>query len=205
MVANAFSRTGRIDETLGGFLSSLVHYGLIALVIITTLGIFGVPTTSFAAIIGAAGLAIGLALLSVALNGYPFGFMTIVGAMGLVGVAINDSIVVLAALRASDGARRGELDTTLRVVSRASRHIVSTTLTTAAGFTPLILAGGGFWPPVAVAIGGGVAGATLVALTLVPTLHLWISRREVRRRARREARGAAPVVHSPPEPVDQRR
>ena len=58
----AMGRTGKIDETLGGFLSSLIHYGLIALVIITTLGIFGVPTTSFAAIIGAAGLAIGLAL-----------------------------------------------------------------------------------------------------------------------------------------------
>lgn len=62
IAAAAMSRSGRIDETLSGFLSSLVHYGLIALVIITTLGIFGVPTTSFAAIIGAAGLAIGLAL-----------------------------------------------------------------------------------------------------------------------------------------------
>lgn len=62
IVAAAMSRSGRVDATLSGFLSSLVHYGLIALVLITTLGIFGVPTTSFAAIIGAAGLAIGLAL-----------------------------------------------------------------------------------------------------------------------------------------------
>ncbi|MAW81682.1 MAG: mechanosensitive ion channel protein MscS [Parvularcula sp.] len=62
VAAAAMSRSGRIDETLSGFLSSLLHYGLIALVLITTLGIFGVPTTSFAAIIGAAGLAIGLAL-----------------------------------------------------------------------------------------------------------------------------------------------
>ncbi len=62
ITGKAMTRTGRIDETLAGFLSSLIHYGLIALVLITTLGIFGVPTTSFAAIIGAAGLAIGLAL-----------------------------------------------------------------------------------------------------------------------------------------------
>ena len=62
LVAKAMNRSGRMDETLTGFLSSLVHYGLIALVVITTLGIFGVPTTSFAAIIGAAGLAVGLAL-----------------------------------------------------------------------------------------------------------------------------------------------
>jgi small conductance mechanosensitive channel len=58
----AMARTGKIDDTLGGFLSSLIYYGAIALVIITTLGIFGVPTTSFAALIGAAGLAIGLSL-----------------------------------------------------------------------------------------------------------------------------------------------
>ncbi len=62
IVRKAMLRSPRVDETLSGFLSSLVYYGLIALVIITTLGVFGVPTTSFAAIIGAAGLAIGLAL-----------------------------------------------------------------------------------------------------------------------------------------------
>lgn len=62
VAAASMARTGRVDATLGGFLSSLIHYGLIALVLITTLGIFGVPTTSFAALIGAAGLAIGLAL-----------------------------------------------------------------------------------------------------------------------------------------------
>ncbi len=62
IVSAAMSKSGRIDATLSGFLSSLVHYGLIALVIITTLGVFGVPTTSFAAVIGAAGLAIGLSL-----------------------------------------------------------------------------------------------------------------------------------------------
>ena len=62
LVRQAMMRSDRLDPTLSGFLSSLVYYGLVALVVITTLGIFGVPTTSFAAIIGAAGLAIGLAL-----------------------------------------------------------------------------------------------------------------------------------------------
>lgn len=61
-VSRAMARTGRIDDTLRTFLASLIHYGLIGLVIISALGLFGVPTTSFAAVIGAAGLAIGLAL-----------------------------------------------------------------------------------------------------------------------------------------------
>ncbi len=62
LAKRAMKRSARIDDTLSGFLSSLIYYGLVALVVITTLGVFGVPTTSFAAVIGAAGLAIGLAL-----------------------------------------------------------------------------------------------------------------------------------------------
>ncbi|MBP1838343.1 mechanosensitive ion channel family protein [Formosa algae] len=50
------------EDSLQGFLSSLISWGLKILLIITLLGTLGVPTTSFAAIIGAAGLAIGLAL-----------------------------------------------------------------------------------------------------------------------------------------------
>ncbi|MDG1491677.1 MAG: MMPL family transporter, partial [Planctomycetota bacterium] len=55
---------------------------------------------------------------------------------------------------------------------------------------PLILAGGGFWPPLAVAIAGGVAGATLIAVTLVPAAHLLIARSMVRAGLRAESRRA---------------
>jgi small conductance mechanosensitive channel len=50
------------DVTLVKFLGDLIYFGLLVLVIIAALGTLGVNTTSFAAIIGAAGLAIGLAL-----------------------------------------------------------------------------------------------------------------------------------------------
>jgi len=50
------------DQTLVKFLGDLVYFGLLVLVIIAALGTLGVNTTSFAAIIGAAGLAVGLAL-----------------------------------------------------------------------------------------------------------------------------------------------
>jgi hypothetical protein len=47
----------------------------------------------------------------------------------------------------------------------SSGHIVSTTITTVGGFLPLILAGGGFWPPFAMAVAGGVALSTIVIST----------------------------------------
>ena len=50
------------DETLASFLSSLVKYLVIAITVIAVLGKFGVETTSLVAVLGAAGLAVGLAL-----------------------------------------------------------------------------------------------------------------------------------------------
>ena len=52
----------KVDSTLAQFLANLAYYALATLVVIAALGKLGVQTNSFVAIIGAAGLAIGLAL-----------------------------------------------------------------------------------------------------------------------------------------------
>lgn len=52
----------KIEPSLIGFVTALVHAALVAFVIIAALGKVGIQTTSFVAILGAAGLAIGLAL-----------------------------------------------------------------------------------------------------------------------------------------------
>lgn len=52
----------KVDRGLVGFIKSIVGVGLKVLLVITALGQLGVATTSFVAIIGAAGLAVGLAL-----------------------------------------------------------------------------------------------------------------------------------------------
>ena len=51
----------KIDETLARFLSKLVRWVVLLLVVLGCLSVFGVETTSFAAVIGSAGIAIGLA------------------------------------------------------------------------------------------------------------------------------------------------
>jgi small conductance mechanosensitive channel len=64
--ATKWSRSGMdragIDATLSRFLGNLVYILLIALVILTALSTLGINTTNFLAIVGAAGLAVGLAL-----------------------------------------------------------------------------------------------------------------------------------------------
>ena len=51
-----------VEPTLIGFCANLVYIGLLAIVVIAALDKFGVPTISFVGVVGAAGLAIGLAL-----------------------------------------------------------------------------------------------------------------------------------------------
>lgn len=50
------------DATLIPFVSSVAYYLVVAFVVIAVIGIFGIPTASFAAVLGAEGPAIGLAL-----------------------------------------------------------------------------------------------------------------------------------------------
>lgn len=61
MVTNAMKRRG-IEVSLQSFLGSLVSGGLKVLLLITVAGMLGIQTTSFVAVVGALGLAVGLAL-----------------------------------------------------------------------------------------------------------------------------------------------
>ncbi len=55
-------RRGKVDESLIGFTEGIVKGGIMVFAVIAALSKFGVQTTSFIAVIGAAGLAVGLAL-----------------------------------------------------------------------------------------------------------------------------------------------
>jgi small conductance mechanosensitive channel len=65
-----------IDALLASFTSNIAYIALVAFVIIAALGQLGIQTTSFIAIIGAAGLAIGLSLQS-SLSNFASGVMII--------------------------------------------------------------------------------------------------------------------------------
>ncbi len=62
LVAKGLKKTNRIDATLISFFSSAAKYAVIIFTAIAVLGQFGVHTASLLTVIGAAGLAIGLAL-----------------------------------------------------------------------------------------------------------------------------------------------
>ena len=115
-------------------------------------------------------LSLGLAFFGVWLFNLPFGFNAIIGGLGLLGIAINGSIVVLSLLRANPAAMADDIIAQREVVVDATRHIVATTLTTMGGFVPILLTGDAFWMPLAAGISGGVAGSSLLALYFTPAM-----------------------------------
>jgi len=185
---------GGESEQRGEAVGNLMLFAVPLLLVMAGTIILSFNSFRFAAIIGLVAIAsCGLAFLGVWAFGYPMGFLAVVGTMGLVGLAINGGIIVLSALREDEAAMDGELDATVEVVVGATRHILSTTLTTIGGFLPLILFGGRFWPPMATAIAGGVGGAALLSLYLVPTCFVFL-----RLRSQRRATAASQTLFEPP-------
>ena len=76
VTANVMVRT-KVDTTLISFVASLSYVALMAFVILAALGQLGIQTTSFIAILGAAGLAVGLALQG-SLSNFAAGVLMIV-------------------------------------------------------------------------------------------------------------------------------
>lgn len=61
-IRTMLARTKGVDKTIAPLLSQLARYGILILTVVVALGQVGVATTSFLAVLGAAGLAIALAL-----------------------------------------------------------------------------------------------------------------------------------------------
>ena len=61
-IKGKLQRSETVDPTVGGFAGSAIRWALLLIVLIAVLGIFGIDATSLVAVLGAASLAIGLAL-----------------------------------------------------------------------------------------------------------------------------------------------
>ncbi|MEZ8229813.1 efflux RND transporter permease subunit [Vibrio splendidus] len=156
------------DNSVNSLISNVaVVVVLMVLVVVMSFNSFRMSSIIFMV----AGLAGGLGLLSVWTFGYPFGFTVIIAMLGIAGLAINAAIVILTELKLDKEASSGSVDAVVDAVMSCTRHISSTTITTVGGFMPLIIAGGGFWPPFAVAIVGGTVLTTLISFYFVPVVY----------------------------------
>ncbi|MCR9218235.1 MAG: mechanosensitive ion channel [bacterium] len=87
-IRNRGEKSKRLDTTLSLFFSNMARWAILALGVITAIGILGIPTASFAALIAAAGLAVGLALQG-SLGNFASGVMLLIFRPFKVGDYIN--------------------------------------------------------------------------------------------------------------------
>ena len=166
------------SEQQSNALGDLLTYLPILLILMIGTIVLSFRSNRLAMLIGTvAVLSVGLGMLSLWIGGYARGFNAIIGSVGLIGVAINGTIVVLAAIRANPKASAGDTHAIAAETMGATRHILSTTATTVGGFIPLLLfTGGDFWPPLAIVIAGGVGFSVTLSLIFTPSAYRWMHR-----------------------------
>ncbi|XPV76933.1 MAG: efflux RND transporter permease subunit [Desulfovibrio sp.] len=101
----------------------------------------------------------------------PFGFMAMLGMISLLGIIVNNAIMLIDRI---EGLRSKGLELQDAIVVAAlqrARPIIMTTVTTIIGMVPLSLQGGEMWRPMANCIMSGLAFATVLTLLLCPVLY----------------------------------
>ena len=103
------------------------------------------------------------------LAGYPMSFFAVLGLMSLMGIIINNAIVLINQI----DIERETMDLPDAIVSAAQQRatpIVLTSLTTVCGLFPMALSGGALFEPMAAIMIGGLLIASPVTLIFVPSL-----------------------------------
>ncbi|MEN0004607.1 MAG: efflux RND transporter permease subunit [Bacteroidota bacterium] len=121
-------------------------------------------------------LAIIGSILALLITGISFSFTAFIGLTSLIGIAINNSIVLVdfANKMLGEGATIQEAAQTAGEVRFVP--IVMTTLTTILGLLPLTLNGGSLWAPMGWTIIGGLITSTTLVLVVVPILYQLFTR-----------------------------
>ena len=113
------------------------------------------------------------------LSGSPFGFQSMLGVIALVGIVVNNAIVLLdvvdRALEQGDDIRSA----VRKAVEQRTRPILLTTATTVAGLLPLAFSSSTLWPPMAWAIISGLLASTVLTLLVIPAVCTQVIRAKV--------------------------
>ena len=148
------------------FSSAILFFVLIVVALVAALNSF----RQAGLILSVAFWCTGLAFLGLTIGQANFGFIGLVGAIGLAGLSINDSIVVLSHIKEANANSSITKEDLVEVIIRSTRHVITTSATTIGGFLPLLITSI-FFQPLAWAMAGGVIGSAVIALFYIPSCY----------------------------------
>ncbi len=151
--------------------------GMGVAIVVAMISIFGVLVLQFRSfsqpfiIFSALPLAFIGSVVALLVTGYTFSFTAFVGLTSLVGIVVNDAIILVDF--ANQLVREGK--GLMAAIKEAARlrfiSIILTSATTIAGLLPLTLRGGTLWAPMGLTIIGGLFTSTALTLIVVPVLY----------------------------------
>ncbi|MFY0639412.1 MAG: efflux RND transporter permease subunit [Bermanella sp.] len=157
------------QESFGGMAKALI---------IAMLGIFAVLVMQFKSfkqpliIFSAIPFAATGAFFALFISGYTFSFTAFVGLTSLVGIVVNNAIIIVDYANQKLAEGEAILDAIVQSAKVRMTPILLTTVTTIAGLLPLTLSGSSMWSPMGWAIIGGLLVSTLLSLFVVPVLYV---------------------------------
>jgi multidrug efflux pump subunit AcrB len=105
------------------------------------------------------------------LSNQPFSFTAILGVVALIGIVVNNAIVLIDLVKRLEPEYADSAAAVVAAVARRTRPILMTTATTIAGLLPLTFTRSTLWPPLAWAIISGLLASTLLTLVVIPALY----------------------------------
>ena len=108
------------------------------------------------------------------LHNLPIGFLALIGCLGLLGIIVNDCLVMVTHLNDLSSKEQLTHDLIVQGAKDRMRAVLLTTFTTVVGMVPTIYGFGGSEPfivPIVLAIAGGLIFATTITLFYVPVLY----------------------------------
>lgn len=194
--------------TYGGDFESLINYGrtFVIILIISVFLVFGVMASQFESFLDPFIILftvpltlIGVILLYVT-TGTNFSLFTAVGLVMLVGIVVNNGIVLVDYTNLLRKRGMSINEACISAGGNRLRPILMTTLTTVLGLIPVAFApgeGASLVQPIAKTVVGGLSVATLLTLYLIPVIYAIFNRlsekgeqRRAARRAKKDARRA---------------
>jgi len=109
-------------------------------------------------------------------TGTPMGFVALLGIIALAGMIIRNAVILIEEVDSNVAAGQGRDEAIVNAARHRSRPIVLTACAAILGMLPI--AGQVFWGPMAFAIIGGLAVATVLTLTLLPVALSLLMERE---------------------------